>query len=230
MSEQLGFKTKLQKIQFELKAPKNLYNKFGNYYYRNVESILEAVKPLCDKYKCVLTLEDEPVVVGERYYIKTTATLIDCESDAEISKSAYAKEDADKKGMDGSQLTGATISYARKYCLNGLFLLDDTKDADTDEYLEETEAKAKKDQKAAEKTASKAKPTQAETDKSKISEVELHGLLQAAGDKGVTVEQLKAIHNVLRLEDLTKAQFDKLMRMLDKTPKAGTQPEKSNNG
>lgn len=121
----------LLKIQQELKAPKNQYNKFGKYNYRSCEDILEGVKPLCAKYGCVLTLLDEIVLIGDRYYIKATARIKDGDEVTECY--AYARESLDKKGMDDSQITGTASSYARKYALNGLFLIDDTKDADTDE-------------------------------------------------------------------------------------------------
>lgn len=119
--------TILNKIQKELKAPKNQYNSFGKYKYRSCEDILEAVKPLLND--ATLVINDEMVVIGERYYIKATVTLT--EGDKSISTTAYARESEEKKGMDSAQITGATSSYARKYALNGLFLIDDTKDADT---------------------------------------------------------------------------------------------------
>ena len=122
---------KLMNIQQELKAPKGQYNSFGKYAYRSCEDILEAVKPLLKKEKVVLTISDELQYIGNRYYIKATATLIDTESEAIISNSAYSREEETKKGMDGSQITGASSSYARKYALNGLFGIDDNKDSDT---------------------------------------------------------------------------------------------------
>lgn len=132
---------KLSNIQQELKAPKNQYNSFGGYAYRSCEDILEAVKPLLKKYNCTLQLEDYLENIGERYYIRAIAKLIDTEKpyveDDEIcainciTNSAYAREEENKKGMDGSQITGASSSYARKYALNGLFLIDDVKDSDT---------------------------------------------------------------------------------------------------
>ena len=127
---------KLQFIQTNLKAPKSQRNNFGNYNYRNCEDILEAVKPLLAEVKAVVTITDEIVLVGERYYVKATATLIDAESNEQycnktIHNTAYAREEENKKGMDGSQVTGASSSYARKYALNGLFAIDDTKDSDT---------------------------------------------------------------------------------------------------
>lgn len=129
---------KLASIQTTIKAPKNLYNSYGNYNYRNAEGILESVKPYLEREGCILLLEDKIEVIGDRYYVKATATLKDAETADEISVSAFARESLEKKGMDSSQVTGATSSYARKYALNGLFLLDDTKDADTDEYAKST--------------------------------------------------------------------------------------------
>lgn len=150
---------KLSNIQQELKAPKNQYNSFGNYKYRSCEDIFEAVKPLLAKNKCVLKIEDEMLVLGDntkekytesyydkdlkrenertivtggqRFYIKATAILKDLESEEYVINTAYAREEETKRGMDGSQITGASSSYARKYALNGLFLIDDVKDSDT---------------------------------------------------------------------------------------------------
>jgi hypothetical protein len=127
----------LIKIQQELKAPKGQYNSFGKYKYRSAEDILEAVKPLLGKYNVQLTLSDEIVEVGGRIYVKATANI--CEGGEKVTVTAFAREPADKKGTDDSQITGAASSYARKYALNGLFLIDDTKDADTDEYKNQQE-------------------------------------------------------------------------------------------
>lgn len=121
---------KLMNIQAELKAPKNQYNEFGKYHYRSCEDILEALKPLLAKHQAAVTISDEIVLIGDRYYVKATATLIDVENGDKVEVSAYAREDEQKKGMDASQLTGSTSSYARKYALNGLFAIDDTKDSD----------------------------------------------------------------------------------------------------
>ena len=121
---------KLSGIQCELVATKGQYNNFGKYSYRSCEDILEAVKPLLDKYKVAIVIKDDIVLVGDRFYVKATATLIDSETGESVEASAFARESADKKGMDSSQVTGATSSYARKYALNGLFAIDDNKDAD----------------------------------------------------------------------------------------------------
>jgi len=130
---------KLLNIQTELKAPKGQKNKFGNYMYRSCEDILEAVKPLLKENKVTLQLTDKMEFLGNRYYIKATAILVDVEDTksgeiACIENAAYARESETKKGMDDSQITGTASSYARKYALNGLFCIDDTKDADTNEY------------------------------------------------------------------------------------------------
>ena len=130
---------KLMNVQQELKAPKNQYNSFGEYKYRSCEDILEAVKPLLKKNKLTLQINDTIVPASEsRFYIKATAKLIDVESEATIENTAFAREVDDKKKLDGSQLTGVSSSYALKYALNGLFLIDDTKDADKDEFQKQT--------------------------------------------------------------------------------------------
>lgn len=129
----MGIYEKLSAIQQELKAPKNQRNTFGNYNYRSCEDILEAAKPLCAKYKTALVLVDDIKEIGGRFYVVAQAQLHDCESEAAVAASAFAREPESKKGSDGSQITGAASSYARKYALNGLFCIDDTKDADADE-------------------------------------------------------------------------------------------------
>ena len=131
----------LTKIQSELVAPKDLYNKFGNYSYRSAESILEALKPLLTKYNAQLSITDDVVLVGDRVYVKATVTITDGKET--VSTTAFAREPSEKKGMDSSQITGATSSYARKYALNGLFLIDDNKDSDTEENKTECEERSK---------------------------------------------------------------------------------------
>lgn len=130
---------KLSAIQTSLVVPKNQFNKFGGYKYRSCEDILEALKPLLKEHELTIQIQDEIVLVGDRYYVKATATLYD--EDKHISSSAFAREAITKKGMDESQITGATSSYARKYALNGMFCIDDTKDADTLNRHEKTNGK-----------------------------------------------------------------------------------------
>lgn len=123
--------TKLTKLQNKLKAPKGQFNKFGNYHYRNAEDILESVKPLLDEFGLTMFITDTIEVCGNRTYVKANVTLINQDKPEEtIVNSAYAREEEDKKGMDGSQITGASSSYARKYALNAMFAIDDTKDSD----------------------------------------------------------------------------------------------------
>ena len=122
---------KLAAIQAALKAPKSQYNEFGRYKYRKAEDILESVKPLLAANGCTLTCTDELILIGTRYYIKATATVTSIEDGTSVSTTAFAREEEEKKGMDGSQVTGASSSYARKYALNGLLCIDDTADSDT---------------------------------------------------------------------------------------------------
>ena len=133
----------LMAVQSELKAPKGQMNKFGGYKYRSCEDILEAVKPILKAHSLVLRLSDKPVIVDSWHYIEATAT-VESQDGATYTVTAYAREPEFKKGMDDSQITGTASSYARKYALNGLFCIDDTKDADTDEYQKQTARGARK--------------------------------------------------------------------------------------
>ena len=135
---------KLLAVQNELKAPKDKRNNFGGYNFRSCEGILEAVKPLLQEQGLMLTIKDDVVNIGDRYYVKATALLDDISSNGEIAVTALAREEEAKKGMDASQITGTASSYARKYALNGLFLIDDTKDADTDEFHRTTQENGQK--------------------------------------------------------------------------------------
>lgn len=135
---------KLSKVQAELNAPKSRHNKFGNYDYRSCEDILQAVKPLLAANGLVLILNDEIVERAGRFYVESTATIYEMETLETLRATAYARESESKSGMDAAQITGAASSYARKYALNALFNIDDTKDADTDEFTQESQEKAKK--------------------------------------------------------------------------------------
>ena len=136
----------LMAVQAELKAPKNQHNSFGKYDYRSAEDIIEAVKPLLKKNGLFLTMSDDIVQIGDRYYVKATVSVTDIVTGESVAASALAREAAQKKGMDESQVTGTASSYARKYALNGLFAIDDTKDADTDQYKQQTREPAKASQ------------------------------------------------------------------------------------
>ena len=193
---------KLMRIQSKLKAPKGQRNSFGNYNYRSCEDILEAVKPLLAEEGCTLTLSDEIELIGDRYYIKATATL---KSDKEeIQVSAYAREEQAKKGMDSAQVTGATSSYARKYALNGLFCIDDTKDPDTDEYTKQKK-KAQESAKAEEKIT-------AEMEKNAIelaSDREVKTFMDMCEKLGVDFKQIGKQAGATSLKAMTKEQYAK---------------------
>ena len=200
---------KLLKIQNELKAPKGQYNNFGNYKYRSAEDILEAVKPICQEHLTVLTLSDDVVFLGDRYYIKATATLVDVESGESTEVTAFAREEDSKKGMDASQITGSCSSYARKYALNGLFCIDDTKDADTDEQHKVVAEAKKKDTKAKAETEQKNDP--------KITPNKVEILKGIINGKQTTIEAVLRIYGVDELSDLTESQYDNLTKRLAKT-------------
>lgn len=149
MAEGKPIYTALMAVQADLKAPKGQHNSFGKYDYRSAEDIIEAVKPLLKENGLFLNMADDVVLVGDRYYIKATVKVVDVVTGESVQTSALAREAAQKKGMDESQVTGTASSYARKYALNGLFAIDDTKDADTDQYKQQTSkapAKASQDE------------------------------------------------------------------------------------
>lgn len=190
---------KLMNIQQKLIAPKNNYNSFGKYSYRSCEDILEAVKPLLAENKVVLTICDEIILVGERFYIKAIATLTDCESDETISNVAYAREEDKKSGMSESQITGSCSSYARKYALNGLFCIDDVKDADTRDNREKT----------TETTIKKKTPTAAD-------KKALNDLVAKCKEDNVSIEKICEVYKVATKEELTKAYIDNALNNWDK--------------
>lgn len=184
-----SFLKRLSMVQAELKAPKNQFNKFGRYKFRNCEDILEAVKPLCFKNGLVLVLTDQIVNIENRFYIEATAKLYDTESEQTLEVKASARESETKKGMDESQITGASSSYARKYALNGLFDIDDTKDADTNEF---------------------------KSNASKMLHSDIEKLEKLALQKGVKCEQLLKKYKVAKLQDLTPEQYESCMTGLNK--------------
>ena len=140
--ETLNLFQKLLKIQAELKAPKGQYNSFGKYKYRSLEDINESVKPLNEKHGVLVTIKDEIEAIGNRIYIVAIVTAIDVDNPADTYEvKAYAREEETKKGMDGAQITGSASSYARKYAMNALYLIDDTKDPDTDEQHNQSRSK-----------------------------------------------------------------------------------------
>lgn len=192
---------KLLVIQQKLNVPKGNYNSFGKYSYRSCEDILEAVKPLLAETKTVLTVTDDMVAMDGRFYIKATARLADTESDEVISNTAFARESEAKKGMDESQVTGSTSSYARKYALNGLFCIDDVKDADTRDNREE-------DQKKRDEVA-----------KQTIDSTKAESLRNRCKKLDVNVEKLCQMYGVKTFEELTEEQLYKINGQLNKAEK-----------
>lgn len=188
---------KLSKVQSELKAPKGQYNSFGKYKYRSCEDILEAVKPLNAKHGVVLTVGDEVVEISNRFYVKATATFVDIESGEKIINTALAREDDAKKGMDGSQITGTASSYARKYCLNGLFCIDDTKDADTDEYRHQQERKPQEN-KPQERQYVKVVNGRTAVINSNGEYVDIENLTVEQLEKTLKMKQFAAAHEAIR--------------------------------
>ena len=186
---------KLIAIQSELKAPKSQYNSFGKYAYRNCEDILEALKPLLKEHKSTIYIADEIVTVLERFYVKATVTFIDVESGESITNTAYAREEENKKGMDGSQVTGASSSYARKYALNGMFAIDDTKDSDFTN-------------------------TTVKGDNSALSEAQIKRLLAIASKVNISADDVKKVvaksFGVQDLRKMNKQQYDEICSRLEK--------------
>lgn len=193
---------KLLAIQTKLKAPKGQYNSFGKYSYRSAEDILEAVKPLNAEQGVLLTITDEIKEIGGRVYVVATATVSDGTDTLQVS--AFAREPENKKGMDESQITGATSSYARKYALNGLYAIDDNKDADTDEHKQQQENAPKK------QPAQKQQQKQQQQQEKGFTEQELHELvekyvrnIEALGvDRAKLIEFVCNKHSVGNLFDL----------------------------
>ncbi len=195
---------KLVEVQSKLKSPKSQFNKFGNYAYRNCEDILEALKPLLAEVKAVVNISDEVVLVGERYYIKATVKFIDAETGDVVEASAMAREEESKKGMDSSQLTGSTSSYARKYALNGLFAIDDTKDSDT------TNTHGKEDSKSNVITL---------TDKQLNR---MYAIAKLGGYDKIKVDKLINQKYNKNANEMTKAEYDNVVEGLQKIADAKT--------
>lgn len=213
----MKIKEKLLVVQTELNAPKNRMNKFGGYSYRSCEDILEAVKPLLKKVKAIIKLTDNIMMVGDRIYVNATAWFVDTESDEVISADAFAREPAEKKGMDAAQVTGTASSYARKYALNGLLAIDDAKDPDTDEYKVEQDAKA-------EKTVPIKKKKAEEVDTSDldgmISNEHLKTLEMMIERAGVTPEKFCKIYNLTVMSELPEGEYESAKSKLEVAIKA----------
>lgn len=207
----------LIEIQKELKAPKGNYNYFGKYRYRSAEDILESVKPLCHKNGCLLTLSDNVELIGERFYIKATAKITNGTESIEVT--AYAREEETKKGMDGSQITGTASSYARKYALNGLFCIDDTKDADTDEFYKQTLVKEESKKKVKESEKKSADELSKMKDEDMITAGGADYLLNLAIEVKANMDELFKYYKVDNFNGLTVKQFEHCKNILEKRAK-----------
>lgn len=204
----------LQKVQSELKAPKGQFNSFGKYKYRSCEDILEAVKPILAKYEAEITLSDEIVNVGNRFYVKASASFTSKE-EAVTTVYAYAREPEEKKGMDESQITGTASSYARKYALNGLLLIDDTKDEDTNELREEKKAK-KEQAPEAKKEAHTPEAKPEKIDAVTLKAVRARIANAAAKGKRLEESDLCKMFKIEKLEDMTFEIMNKFNALMDK--------------
>lgn len=196
IKSEMSLKEKLMHVQSELKAPKGQYNSYGGYKYRSCEDILEAVKPLLKKYRVVIGLGDDIDQIGDRIYVRAVATLSDVDSTAQIKTSAFAREALTKKGIDESQITGSASSYARKYALNGLFAIDDTKDADTDEQRREKDSRAKQQ---SEETLTK----------SEVADVRKY-----IKNKRGSEEQFCAANGIKKLEALSRQKYNWVVKQM----------------
>jgi len=203
---------KLVTIQNKLKAPKNQYNSFGKYNYRSCEDILEGLKPLLNETKATVTLSDEMVHIEGRFYIRAIATFIDAEKGDKIEVSALAREDETKKGMDLAQVTGSVSSYARKYALNGLFCIDDTKDSDSTN----THGKADTDLGTTKGTNTPTDSQNSSEDNSERSEAQIKRLFAIAKNAGYTAAQVKAAaikkFKKSELAKLSKQEYDTMCK------------------
>lgn len=205
---------KLKEIQTMLKAPKNLYNDYVGFHYRNAEGIYEAVKPLLNQFNVTLIISDSIQAVGTKNYVKATAYLTDCETGEQLSACALAREAEVKKGMDDSQITGTASSYARKYALNGLFLLDDTKDEDSDECRKYKENKSKAE--SAESTQPAAfKPATAQQIH-KINEyiMAYAGMCECASE-GDIWNTLKKKYGFAKQSDISKELAERITKLVE---------------
>lgn len=206
----MGIYEKLLTVQQNLKAAKGHYSDFGGYYYRSCEDITEAVKPLLTEVKAVLLLTDEIVTVGDRIYVKAVARLVDVENDGVVQVCGYAREAESRPKFDVAQLTGTASSYARKYALNGLFALDDTKDADA---MLPAQHQAEKPVGGTQKPANSGR---AEKPAAKVTSQQLGQLQTLAKQKGVAVDSIVQVYKLSKLQDITAAQWAQSMNSLRK--------------
>lgn len=218
----MNLNEKLLYVQSKLNAPKSQYNSFGKYHYRNCEDIQEAVKPLLQEVGATLVIGDELIQIADRFYIKATAKFMDCKSEHMVTNTAFAREEAEKKGMDASQVTGSASSYARKYALNGLFCIDDVKDADN----QDNTARGKKPSGGNSKAGAKPAPASEggspinteEILAEKIDQAKLNVITGELKRTGLEGKVLLDLFGLAKLEDINNDQFVKIMKKFKVTP------------
>ena len=207
-------------VQNELKAPKNQYNSFGKYNYRSCEDILQAARPLCNENGLVLTISDEIVQIGTRFYVKATSKVTEIETGESFENVAYAREDDSKKGMDSCQLTGACSSYARKYSLCGLFAIDDTKDADSNEYRQTAQNRPQATQNAKPTTSTKAPTKAPQSANDEARNKAMKALTEEMNRMGCTGQEVAAIAGAnigkVSTKDMTTEEIQKVTANLEK--------------
>ncbi|MGN0251995.1 MAG: ERF family protein [Oliverpabstia sp.] len=204
---------KLKIVQSKLKAPKGQYNPFGKYNYRSCEDILEAVKPILAEVNAVIVIRDDLVQIGERYYVKATAVLIDCESSEQVENSAFAREEESKKGMDASQITGSASSYARKYALNGLLCIDDVKDADTGDNSKSEGNKSGSGRQK--KSDNKSESSDGNTKISADMINTIKSQVEKYSSKGLKMEKILSMYKISDISDMTISNFKDCMKKLE---------------
>ena len=222
--------SKLLTIQTKLKAPKGQFNEYGKYYYRSCEDILEAVKPLLAETGTVLMLTDNIIEMNGRFYVKATAKLMT--ENEEIANTAYAREEETKKGMDASQITGSCSTYARKYALNGLFLIDDTKDADTMDNREEAKKEEPKKKTSSKGTNVPEQPTEPKMPKKTVKEEleedlnrrvtkeEVQKIIAGCKENEVDVSKILRLYNKASLPELSAFQFKHIFNNWERIKRA----------
>ena len=214
----VGIYGKLLMIQERLSVPKGHYNEFGGFYYRSLEDIQNAVKPLLKETNTVLRISDEIVMVGNRFYVKATALLIDCETGEKVENVAYAREDEQKPKMDGAQLTGSSSSYARKYALNGLFCIDDAQDPDARKGEQEGQLIPDDRKKPMGKQNGNGNNPKKGQKKNGISQENYEAIIGELRRTGISTKSLIEQYRVYNLRDLTEQQYREAMEQLKAQP------------
>ena len=227
----MNFYEKLLQVQTKLKVGKTKHNSFGNYNYRSCEDILEAVKPLLKEVNATITIDDSIVQVGDRYYTRAIAYFHDCDDpDKFVAADAYAREADEKRGMDPAQVSGSSSSYARKYAISGLLLIDDAKDPDTDEFQKESDAKTDKGAKVT-KISSKKKEEVDASDLDKYVTAEQIKTLEMLLEKAdVSAEKFCGIYGLTIMSELPSAQYEDAVSKLEVAVKAKKAKEKAEKG